>query len=285
MRGIVVALAVTAAAALTAGCSADHREQPEEAPALLRSTGLRLPLDAYLLSPGETTKVTEAHRVLVRRCMVRFGFDYPPVAEGGTGGGLTSWTERRYGITDPTEAAVRGYRLRAPAGPASPAEPGPQERIALTGEGKSRVKGLAVPEGGCAGEAGRRLQAGGPRDVDRSLAQALSTESYERSLRDKGVRTVTEQWSHCMRASELDYAGPLDPPKDPRFQGAVLSAAERNTARTDVSCKRRTNLVGVWFTAEAAVQRSLIDRNHEALARVAAMNRTELTTAQAVLAK
>ncbi|MBQ0854829.1 hypothetical protein J8N05_42465 [Streptomyces sp. BH-SS-21] len=252
---------------------------------LLRSTGLRLPLDAYLLSPGETTKVTEAHRVLVRRCMVRFGFDYPPVAEGETGGGLSSWTERRYGITDPAEAAVRGYRLRAPAGPASAADPGPRERIALTGKGGSRVKGLAVPEGGCAGEAGRRLRAGGPGDVDRGLAQSLSTESYERSVKNKDVQAVTRQWSRCMRANGLDYANPLDPPKDPRFQGTAVSTAERDTAKTDVGCKKRTNLVGVWFTAEAAVQRSLIHRNHEALARVAAMNRTELTAAQAVLPK
>ncbi|MFH8469209.1 hypothetical protein [Streptomyces sp. NPDC017991] len=285
MRGIVVALALTAAAPLTAGCSAGHRDQPEEAPVLLRSTGLRLPLDAYLLSPGETTKVTEAHRVLVRRCMVRFGFDYPPVTEGGAGGGLTSWTERRYGITDPAGAAARGYRLRAPAGSAPPADPGPRERIALTGQGGNRVKGVTVPEGGCAGEAGRRLRAGSPKDVNPGLAQALSAESYERSLKDKGVRTATEQWSQCMRASGYDYAGPLDPPEDPRFRGTALSAAERNTAKTDVDCKRRTNLVGVWFTAEAAVQRSLIDRNHEALARVAAMNRTQLATAQALRSK
>jgi len=285
LRGIVVALIATAAAALTAGCSAPAREQPEEAPVLLRSTGLRLPLDAYLLSPGETTEVTEAHRVLVRRCMARFGFDYPPVTDGGTGGGLTSWTERRYGITDPKEAAARGYRLRTPAGSAPPADPGPRERIALTGEGGSRVESDGVPEGGCAGEAGRRLRAGGPEDADRTLAQALSAESYERSLRDKGVRAATEQWSRCMRASGLDYAGPLDPPEDPRFQGTVPSAVERTTAKADVSCKKRTNLVGVWFTAEAAVQRSLIIRNRDALAQVAAMNRTELTTARAVLSK
>lgn len=121
--------------------------------------------------------------------------------------------------------------------------------------------------------------------MDRGLAQALSTESYERSLQDRVVRAVTEQWSRCMRANGQDYAGPLDPPDDPRFQGSVLSAAERATAKADVSCKRRTNLVGVWFTAEAAVQRSLVERNHDALARVAAMNRTELTAAQALLSK
>ncbi|MFS8198801.1 hypothetical protein ACLVWQ_08935 [Streptomyces sp. CWNU-52B] len=285
MRGIVVALAATAAAALTAGCSAAAGDQPEEVPVLLRSTGLRLPLDAYLLSPGETTEVTEAHRVLVRRCMVRFGFDYPPVTAGGTGGGLTSWTQRRYGITDPTEAAARGYRLRAPADPAPSADPGPQERVALTGEGGSRIKGRAVPEDGCAGEAGRRLRAGGPEDVDRSLAQTLSAESYERSLQDKRVRAVTEQWSRCMAANGLVYAGPLDPPKDRRFQGTAPSTTERTTAKTDVNCKKRTNLVGIWFTAETATQRSLIARNHEALTRVAAMNRTELTTARTVLSK
>jgi hypothetical protein len=68
-----------------------------------------------------------------------------------------------------------------------------------------------------------------------------------------------------MAAAGHDYPGPLDPPKDPRFQGAVATPLEVATARADVACKQRTNLVGVWFADESRLQLSLIQANRRAL--------------------
>ncbi|MFD0691835.1 hypothetical protein [Actinomadura fibrosa] len=115
--------------------------------------------------------------------------------------------------------------------------------------------------------------------ADQSLAQSLSRESFEESRKDARVRTAFARWSRCMRREGFRYAGPLDPPDDPRFRGAP-SGAERAVAVADVRCKAATRLVGVWSAVEAARQRELIRAHLRDLTKIAEMNEYRLARAR-----
>lgn len=285
----IVALVVALVVGLGCGCSASRGAEPADrtAPVLLRSAGLELPLDPYLLTPGQVDELSRAHRALVERCMAGLGFDAATAASQDPKGpaGLRSLNERRYGLTDADQAADLGYHLgdRDPAArtPKETGGYGPAEADALTGEGADTVDGHPVPEGGCTGEAQRELRADGPGRIDRSLAQRLSTQSYGRSRRDSRVRDVVREWSACMAERGFDYADPFEPMGEPRFQRA-LSAAEVSTAKADVSCKRETNLVGVWFTVESSYQRRLVKEHRDALQRLRQAAQNELAVARTV---
>jgi hypothetical protein len=69
-----------------------------------------------------------------------------------------------------------------------------------------------------------------------------------------------------------------------RYGAAPGSALDRKIAVTDVACKQRTNLVRVWFTAEAALQRRSIAANQARLRHEAASLTEVERKAAAVLA-
>jgi hypothetical protein len=276
---------LAAIAMAAAGCSGsphgERRDQgaPQRVPELLRSADLRLPLEDYFPTVAETQRLARADRALLRQCMREFGIDFaapdPPSLMGPR-----TWMERRYGLTDPTQA-TRGYWpqtraavARAGAARATTAAEAGQHRVpaeglaegdALTGTGARTINGRPVPAGGCAADARRRLAAHDPPGADPSLAQRLLSDTYFGSQRDARVRAATGEWSTCMAAAGYRYAGPLDPPKDARFQLPTAGPAEIEIAMADVACKQRTNLVGIWFTVEAAAQSPLIEANRAGL--------------------
>ncbi|HEU5111412.1 MAG TPA: hypothetical protein VFT95_22960 [Micromonosporaceae bacterium] len=259
------------AAALVAACSGSP-SPVEPPPVLLRSAELRLPIDDYLLSPVDLRQLAAARVVLVRQCMNAAGLDLPPPAESRETGPRT-WNERRYGITDPDLAAVDGFGLgdRDPAAqqPKPAPKPDAAQRAALDGPG------------GCVARADRDQRRDSPPGADRDLPRRLSAESFDRSGREPTVRAAVSAWSECMRANGLNYDDPLAPLADARFAGAPTEA-EITAATADVECKRRTNLVGVWFTAESAIQRDLTSANREALQRVRQANEAELRVSRQV---
>jgi hypothetical protein len=279
---VLVALAV-------AGCGgsrpAPHRDPApaDRVPVLLHSADLRLPLDDYYPSIAESQRLARAHRALLSQCVRGFGYHYtaPDPAQAGP----RTWNERRYGLTDPTVAAADGYWASGRAEFASGGRPANHASAAendlVTGAGPKTVNGKTVPAGGCAEEARRRLTASDPAGADQSLAQRLGSDTFFRSQRDPRVQTAFQQWSACMKAAGFTYAGPLDPPKDPRFQGG-LGKREIAAATADVACKRQTNLVGVWFTVEASQQWSLIEANKPALQLARTAFQAELAIAAGV---
>jgi hypothetical protein len=194
--------------------------------------------------------------------------------------GLRSWNDRRYGITDIAVASRYGYRLgsREPRGRDSGFRVSPVEAGLMSGRGPAVVHGKRVPDGGCSGRAGRLLDAGTPPGTDPSLAQRLSMASFAASRQDPAVLEAVRRWSDCMRTRGLSYAGPLDPPADPRFRGAV-GPIEIKVARSDIACKAATNLVGVWFTVEAMWQRHAIAANLVALDLLRRANAGQLAVA------
>ena len=72
-------------------------------------------------------------------------------------------------------------------------------------------------------------------------------------------------------------------PKAVRSVGYSTSAAEIATARADVACKRRTDLVGIWFSVESAYQGAAIRLNAAALGQAKATMQQELRTAATLL--
>ncbi|MGF7234169.1 MAG: hypothetical protein ACQSGP_04295 [Frankia sp.] len=278
----VAALMLAAGAGCTSsGATATLGAAP--IPTLLRSTDLHLPLDTYLLSVSDLDRIGQARRVLTHGCMQRLGYSFPPLTPGIPTGPST-WNERRYGVTDPAMAARYGYGLgpRDPAShPGRPDETGANtpttaQLRALDGS-VGTVNGVPVPAGGCTGQANRHL-AGGETAADVNLPQQLSSESFARSSTDPAVTPATAAWSRCMQAAGYRYTTALDPPGDPRWS-RVPRSTQIATANRDVSCKRQANLVGIWFTVEAAYQRQLIADHRTALALVHAAKSAQLAAA------
>jgi hypothetical protein len=227
----------------------------------LSTKDLRLPLESYLPTAGQVREFDRARLVLVDRCMQRFAFSYKvdvPAVEGSTDS-----NSRRYGITDSSLAAKKGYGLAtdAEAHPATP-ELGADEQTVLYGEGASSLDGRAVPEGGCLGEASRGLDAHSPKGADFTLTQQLAFTSFKQAQEDSRVRKVVKAWSDCMAEQGYHYANPLAPLSDPKLGDGTGADAIR-TARVDLDCKTRTNLVGVSFTVESAYQQRLIKQSAE----------------------
>ncbi|CCH32708.1 hypothetical protein ABZ816_30455 [Actinosynnema sp. NPDC047251] len=271
-----------------AACSAPARgTEPEIGPVPTVAPGaeLRLPVEDYLVTDEQGVEIAAARVLLITACLRRFGVEYTvplPVAQPF---GPRSLTERRYGITDAGLAELHGYGM----GPRDPAlRPAPVKpeldatgQNALTGQGQSVLAGQAVPEGGCAGDADRVLDRDLPAGADPQLGQRLQFESFEAGRQDSRVRAAVAAWSACMAEAGHHYADPLAVAGDPAFIGDV-TPTQLATAATDIDCKVRTNLVGVWFTVESAYQRARIEKDPDAFAKAKDANAARLRAARHV---
>jgi hypothetical protein len=265
-------LALTIGVALAvAACAPANGEQetgePTTAsvPKLLATVDLRLPVQDYLQTDQQAERFARARVALIRRCLKRFGVDYPVEPVSSAGYGPRSLTDRRYGITDADLAARAGFGMgeRDPSLQPKPSNPdiGPDGEAALFGDGPSIVRGIAVPGGGCIGEADRTLDRSVPSGADPQLGQQLQFKSFELSKKDSRVRGVFAEWSSCMAELGYHYPDPLADVADPKFTGTDVTAEQIEVAQADIRCKKKTNLIGVWFTVESAYQRREIERN------------------------
>lgn len=286
---VLVALAAGAAAGCSAPASGEEPgpqvsvtpvdiRQPTSTPTvsvtpgLLDSTHLRLPLDAYLLSDRERADLAFAQDALVTRCAARYGVTMPPPPRRQQLGPRT-YTERRYGLTDPVLAAADGYHLgeRDPRNVGKPPTPdlSPTQALVLTGRraatdatGTPDAPVQPVPAGGCLGEADRKL--GGSWD-NTDLVEAIDNNSVIDATKNPQVLATFRAWSACMKAKGHRYAAPWDAGNDSRFRGQHSSPAEIAVAVADVACKEKTNVVGVWYAVDAAYQKAFIAANKAAL--------------------
>jgi hypothetical protein len=243
-------------------------------PRLLESVDLRLPLDADLPSMEDVHRYGTANRALITRCMQHFKIDFVP-SPASASVGLRSWNERRYGLTDPSAAAALGYGLGARTPHDGTSRPSQRlDSLAMTvlsGEPENTARRLHVPDGGCSGQARRALNGRSSLtspQADPYLAQHLSQLSLQESRRDPRVGAAIEHWSKCMLAKKHHYDDPFAPFADPAMtHGATTRAID--TAVDDVICKKRTNLIGIWFSVDAAYQKRLIAAHRIALTRLA----------------
>jgi hypothetical protein len=267
---------VAAVVLALAGCSTSPSNMDDDVepavgpvPVILASAGLRLPVEDYLPTADQADRLSRAQVALVRACLARFGFSYDVVPVPSGAYGPASLTDRRYGITDARLAAQFGYGLgpRDPKLLPRPDKPdiGADGENVLSGQGRSVVDGQTVPPGGCIGEAGRALTSSLTPAADLRRGSDLQLDSFARSRVDSRVRSVFQAWSACMGRSGYAYADPLSAVGDPAFIGSV-DQHQRAVAAADIGCKVATNLVGVWFTVEAAYQSRVIATNRAAFA-------------------
>ncbi|WP_246091228.1 hypothetical protein [Streptomyces griseorubiginosus] len=270
-------------------------------PVILGVKSLVLPIEPYLVTDRQMSTILRARQKLVVPCMRRFGFAWPDPDPGtGDSAGMPPGMknganmDRRYGITDPALAARHGYHFAPDAGQRTTREP-PATRpdadalavlTGRTGDGTpapSRYHGLAVPEGGCQGQATARLTGGRPLGND-PLAGEINIVSYQKSRADPRVKAVFRAWSACMRKRGYSYAAPTDAPgKDPRFTGPTPTRQETALAEADVACKRQTNVIGVWFTVDTAYQRRMMASKGPELAHAKDAVRIQTANAARVL--
>ncbi|GLF99879.1 hypothetical protein [Streptomyces yaizuensis] len=274
---VAVALAVLAGCTSGSGGSAsagqEHGGEPllGRIPVVVAGHGLKLPLDAYLVDDQRMRRLNQARADAIDRCTRDFGFRYRPPGPPRKETGPRSSTDRRYGITDATVAAQDGYGLgdRDPARQPPPERPSfsRQQETVVFGNGRTRVRGREVPEGGCAGQADAVLGLARPDGPDLDLPLRLSNDAFEASRKDSRTREVFARWSQCMAAAGYDYRDPLVPPGDPQLRDAPEKEAVR-AALQDIACKKQTNLTGTWFAVETAYQKRTVDRNRAELESV-----------------
>ncbi|MFC1421026.1 hypothetical protein [Streptacidiphilus cavernicola] len=252
---------------------------------------LVLPVAPYLFSDAQSSQLVAAHSELVAACMKRYGFGYRVSTASAAHAALPA-NESRYGVMTPEQAqygyhfmAVEMERQQQGAAPSqSPPKVTPAMAAVLTGVPGGQVNGRSVPSGGCNGQATTELGGKDGRYGDPDIAESIQADSFARSQSDARVLKAFAAWSACMRADGYHYPNPDAATNDPRWSAsAAPSAAEIATARADVGCKQRTNLVGVWFSVESAYQGAAIKANAEALRQAQATMRQELRTAATLL--
>ncbi|MFI6898566.1 hypothetical protein ACIBM4_31070 [Streptomyces sp. NPDC050256] len=296
LRHVHRSIGVVCAAVLLAACSSsgdggssDEKAEPEASatPAMVNTSGLKLPLDAYDATEEETRALQEGQGVLVSRCMEGFGFRYSLPARP-TSSATRHPNARIFGVVDPEDAARYGYS--APGDDSAPGRTSqqltPSEELALNGApdlkppdmpnsqaeaekkggGKERINGKAVPVGGCGREAFLKLYAPEPNAVDAMYVFNLKAQAESRAREDSRTKAVNKHWSDCMARSGHTATDPMNATTELGIaDDALASPAAITAAKADVGCKKEVNLVGVYFAVQSAYQNRLIDKNAETL--------------------
>ncbi|MFI1104592.1 hypothetical protein [Streptomyces melanogenes] len=217
--------------------------------------GQRLPIQDYLLDSRQHDEVTEAYERLVQTCMRRHGvagFTQPHGRQSQLG-----LLDRRYGLSDLAEARRYGYGLPPDKVSVPPAPPKltAAQRALYSGSG-TKDKGPS----GCVGEALRDL-GGASRPWNSPLATKLQLTSWKESGKDARVVAATRKWSACMNRYGYHFANPMDTPG----RAKLTKDAEKALAVKEIECNRSSGFARAWFTAEAAYQKTLIERDKSAL--------------------
>ncbi|MEU2715901.1 hypothetical protein [Streptomyces sp. NPDC007205] len=283
----VLPLALTGLFALSACQMADHDDPADEARRL--NTMAALPLHAYIPDPASdgVKAVNRAQWVLGKKCMVRLGFagfaildtktveSTYPVRQGELADEGTPGDDSPYGVVDPDLASEHGYHNRTPDTSAQPQEWPADQYTALTGShgsGDSRfAHGHRIPEGGCLGEATRKIYGPAPKVTkvngvkltgSYSLAFQLWYESRTKASGDPAWKKADRAWSACMKKKGFTYPDPDKASVDSHWLGhGKPSDKEKETATADARCKLDTGYVPAVQSLEARAQKTLIREN------------------------
>jgi hypothetical protein len=252
-----------------------------------------LPLDAYELTPLDNLNIELAISTLDQSCLKRFGFNwdlshwpkYTPTGDEAQPGYRPTF----FGINVTDNVAVYGYGIPpnpvAQAGQKTAAEMVKQypqvmwniENGALSGD----YGGVEIPDGGCLGEARRAFYGENYKSVTNpnildfgnttDVAQQLQGEAAQRALQDSRLKNAFATWSACMGANGYQYKSPLDP-ENANPNSGVATSADIAMAKTDLACRQRQNLVGLWYAVQIAYENQAIEKYATQLAEVKASN-------------
>ncbi|MFF3461333.1 hypothetical protein [Streptomyces sp. NPDC002619] len=258
---------------LTSACSDKQVESAEPLPAAsssarsadkkahFRNFTHTLPIARYEYSAGQERLINAAKDALTRRCMRRFGLGYALARSASADPSETP--DRRYGISDPGQAAAYGYHL--PPSTASVPVPSTDRSYPVLYGTVSVLSGKKVPEGGCSADAVRVWEKKRPRTEASDAARNVSVRSFEEAQSDPSVIKATKDWSICMKEKGFTYSSPLAPPGEYPLSSPTASEKERRTAMADVACKEKSHLLNIWFDAESDLQNRLIKEEQRSL--------------------
>jgi hypothetical protein len=279
--------------------SVDKSTWPQATPTAGLAKGLSLPLEAYMETYQDTVALDDAERHLETRCMAGYGFHvtFPPAGPNPPPNADDSNMPRRYGITDRAAAEKYGYGLpdvlqhqqgtRMPQLTreqvevltgrtgirATPADPAPAKAPAT-------YRGKAIHQGGCAGWADDQL---GTRSMDFSLVSRLDAESLAQSQRTEAVQSAITAWSTCMSGKGYTVDDPYHADEITPHTEDSPSKAEIAVAVADIDCKKSTDLVRIWFTEDAKIQKQQITDHQSELDALRTRRTKAVGTAQKAL--
>jgi len=297
-------VSVTAAVLLTilgavAGCSGPDEQRTHdgssvEAPAVTASPTVSnlnqasLPLDHDMLTANQYSDLDYAAKLLASDCMKRYGITWDP-GKRVRPRVLVDRTNR-LGLVDEAKAARAGYHVDPDK--AESYENKDATRSGRLTEDQARFldggnPGQSatgdIPQGGCYGEARRKIG----WDLNSFIwLQGISNEATRRALADKRTAAVEARWSDCMAESGYRYHRPKDAEADKRWwkdDDAPASRAEINTAVADVRCKKKVNYVGEVTAVLTAYQQQTVEKNAERLETTRHATEEALKKAAAVL--
>ncbi|MEV6834684.1 hypothetical protein AB0N17_09235 [Streptomyces sp. NPDC051133] len=308
----ILPLALTGLLALTA-CQFAGQDDDKAGEAHRLNTLAAFPLHAYLPDPtsddGKT--VDRAQWILAKRCMVRLGFagfavldpgsvdSTYPVRQGTLADGSTLGSDDSpYGVDDPGPASEHGYHNRAPEDSAKPQEWPADQYTALTGSFRSGDSHLAhgnrIPEGGCLGEATRKIYGAPPKAVKvnglkvtsyYSLALELGYQAQKQARKNPAWKKTEHAWSACMKKKGFRYADPDEAATDYAwYRDDKPSDKEKKTATADAQCKLDTDYIRTAHDIETRLQKSAIGRHKAELDQVLAANARAVAHARTVVA-
>ncbi|NXY98093.1 hypothetical protein HYE82_27735 [Streptomyces sp. BR123] len=232
-----------------------------------------LPLDAYGFDKSQQKVLQQAQDILTEACMRRIGFASFKNSNTYVAGPDTRRSTSGIGLVDADSAKKYGYRTgelpNRDAG--APAKRDPSETAALFGPQDGVPAHPGAPEGGCAGEAARKLYPKGPKGTSTTpagngLVDELTQQAGDRARGDSRVTAAISQWSSCMRDAGFQVKTPweLQQMEGTRWTGPV-TGEEITAATTDVSCKQKTKLSDTWAAVLTAYQNTLIEKHKQDL--------------------
>lgn len=311
-RAFIVSLSVCFSLILLSGCSsggaagegAGREAGVDSIDGAVSTERLSLPLDSYFASPAQAQMLDRAQDVLKKQCMKRYGFSYapPPLPEEVPVKGIGN----RYGIADPADAANFGYG--GPGGAVQVDDPplGEDEGAVLNGLDEldpdslpnsqeevddlpastgsaNMVNGLVVPPGGCIRESFLKLYAPRAGAVDILFTQDLERESFARSRADARVKDAASAWSACMGKSGYEVSDPMNPGRELNLTEDLSGEKATAIAVRDVECKKRANLIKIWFAVESAYQHEILKREASTLKRAKAEHHERIRFAESLV--
>ncbi|MFG2353505.1 hypothetical protein [Streptomyces sp. NPDC048521] len=305
----VLPLAATGLLALSACQFAGHDDPAAEAHRL--NTMQSLPLHAYIPDPSSEggRSIGKAQWILAKQCMVRLGFggfatlntrtveSTYPVRQGTLAGRGTTGDDSPYGIDDPDRAAEHGYHNRDQEESAQPQEWPADQYVALTGtfgSGDSHfAHGNPIPEGGCLGQATRKIYGPAPKATKvngvrltgyYSLALELWYESHKAARKDPGWKKADRAWSDCMKEKGFRYPDPDEASLDTAwYRTEGPSAKEKKTAAADARCKLDTDYIDTVHAIEADAQKTVISKRKKALDDLRAADERAVRSARTII--
>ncbi|KOU32757.1 hypothetical protein ADK52_00255 [Streptomyces sp. WM6372] len=225
-----------------------------------------LPLDAYAFDKEQLKVMQQAQDILTDACMHRLGFaafkNSNTYANTGGEHGSTG-----IGLVDAEYAKKFGYRTggASPDRPRDTKKQDPNETAALYGPQDGAPAQPGAPEGGCSGEATRKLypQSG---KAGTKLLDELTQQTNDRARGDSRVVAAIGRWSACMRDAGFQVKTPweLQDMEGTRWTGPVTSE-EVTAATTDVSCKQKSKLTDTWTAVLTAYQNTAVEKNKDGL--------------------